>query len=172
MTASSPASDISAGNSSWRGDMLRALAIFALAALLGFSINALRRKPVPVVSNRGPGAVPEKSDRATVEQLKQWLSGGSTVLLDVRKEDVFRSAHPLGAVNLPADDFMRYYGSVAALLAAAERVVLLCESDQCPLADRVAARLKSLEHRAVWVLDGGWQKYQQSGLPVAREVRP
>jgi 3-mercaptopyruvate sulfurtransferase SseA len=155
---------------SWRSDLLRAAAIFAAAAVLGFSTNALRQKPVPVASSTGPGAMPEKAERVTVAELQQWRLAGSMVLLDVRKEESFRKARPLDAINLPANDFTRYYGALAPRLAAAERIVIMCESENCPLSDRVAARLKVLEHKHVYVLEGGWQKYLEANLPYVQGV--
>jgi rhodanese-related sulfurtransferase len=161
-------------HTNWRTDLLRAGGIVAISVVLGFSVNALRAKPVPVTSSTGPGAMPEKTDRINVSDLQQLLVGGGSgvVLVDVRKEEHYREAHPLGAVSLPADDFTRHYGEIVAILSTARKIVILCESENCPLSDRVAARLKVLEHQNVTVLEGGWQKYQEASLPIVREAHP
>ncbi len=156
---------------SLRRDLARLLAVVAASSALGFATNALSAKPVPVFSSRGPGAWPERAPRVAADGLRSALAaGGRPLLLDVRSAEAFRSGRAEGSVNAPYDRFIDEYGGpdLAPLLRAAPWVVVLCENESCPSADRVARLLAELGHPNVGVFQGGWEAYRAAGLPEAR----
>jgi len=153
----------------WRTECLRAAAVVAVSALLGLAVNLLSSRPVPLLASDGPGALPERAERIAAAALQELLASQKAVLLlDVRRETVFAAAHPTGAVSAPSDGFEAHYQrlDLSNRLLAFEEIVLVCESDDCPSADRVAKFLKELQHTHVRVLYGGWNAYVQTGLPV------
>jgi len=155
--------------SSWRREIQRVLAIAAAASILGLITNALNEKPVPLFVRDGPGAPPERARRMSAVSLKAALSDGRVILiLDVRGEDAFAAGHPQFALNAPATNFIDHYAklNLSTLLLAAEDIVLLCESDQCPSADRAAKQLAELGHKNTHVLQDGWTAYRAAGLPL------
>lgn len=157
----------------WRVECLRALAILAAAALLALATNAFSDKPVPLLAPDGPGAPPERAPRISIDALKSALaSQRALLLLDVRRPEIYAAAHPAGAKNAPAEEFLEAYTrlNLSTLLRAAEDVVLLCDSAQCPAADRVAKTLRTFKHDNVRVLQDGWVVYENSGLPVEKGV--
>jgi rhodanese-related sulfurtransferase len=152
---------------SWARECGRSAAIMALAAVLGLGTNFLSGKPVPLLAANGPGALPERAERVNIAALKELLNGPRVVLfVDVRRADPFKASHAVGSLNAPSDEFATYYQELdlSSKLQAAEDVVLICESDDCPSADRVAKFLKDLQHTNVRVLYGGWTVYAQAGL--------
>ena len=156
---------------SWRADLLRAVAIAAVAVVLGLVTNALNEKPVPVLAHDGPGAPPEKAPRISPEKLASALNAGrAVIILDVRNAEPFRGGHPAEALNLPYASFAEHYQqlNLSTRLRAAEQIVLLCESERCPSADRAAKLLAQLGHTGIVVLHGGWEAYRAAGLPVER----
>ncbi|MCY3022173.1 MAG: rhodanese-like domain-containing protein [Planctomycetota bacterium] len=157
--------------STWRAECLRALAVLAFAGALGLVVNRLIDKPVPLLSANGPGALPERATRISLPAFTTLLSSQKALLLlDVRTPAAFNREHAPGALNAPSDNFAAHYQelSLSAILQAAEEVVLLCESDDCPSADRVARFLRDLKHENVRVFEGGWGAYVKAGLQVER----
>jgi rhodanese-related sulfurtransferase len=151
----------------WKRDLGRVMVILAAASAIGLATNALALRPVPILDGKGPGAWPERERRMTVQELERgWRRGRALLLLDVRAEDAFEHGHPRHALHAPATDFARHYSrlGLSSVLKAAEGVVVMCGSDACPQADRVAKELRELGHPALWVLQGGWEAYQLSGL--------
>ena len=155
----------------WSSTCIQALGILIASAILGLAVNALSDKPVPLFDKKGPGAPPERATRMSVSNLKEALDAKKAILLlDVRHPDKFQTAHPTGAKNAPAEEFLEYYSklNLANLLRAAEEVIVLCDSEQCPSADRVAKTLRTFKHENVNVLQDGWNAYQSSGLPIEK----
>ncbi len=153
----------------WRRDILRAALIVAGSAALSLSVNALSARPVPLLAGDGPGALPERAPRVGVVELQALLSSGEfVVLLDVRGAEPFASGRPAGALNAPAAEFLQHYPALNLRLKAAAQVVVLCESEECPSADRVAKLLAELGHGNVRVLDGGFKAYSAAGLPLEK----
>lgn len=154
----------------WKCELRRVLVIVAGASLIGLAGNALSGRPVPLLSADGPGAWPQRAARITIPELRDALAGHKAVLiLDVRGDGPFRAGHPEAAVHAPYESFIDGYNrrGLAARLRAAEIVVVLCESDECPSADRAAKLLDDLGHAGARVLQGGWAAYRASGLAVA-----
>ena len=161
-------------NVSWRGECLRSVAVVAVSAAVALGLNCLTAKPVPLLASDGPGSLPERALRINVEDLRTLLASGRAVLLlDVRRDEPFQAGHAVGALPAPADDFAAHYQNLnlSTRLLAAEDIILVCESDDCPSADRVAKFLKDLQHANVRVIYGGWQAYAQAGLPVEAAAR-
>jgi thiosulfate/3-mercaptopyruvate sulfurtransferase len=155
-----------------RRDIARLAAIVAASTALALATNALSARPVPILSARGPGAWPEREPRVTAEALRSALaSGRPPLLLDARSEEAFRLSRPAGAVHVPYERLAGAYGALAQTLREASSVVVLCENESCPSADRAARLLAELGHANVAVLHGGWEAYRAAGLPV-REGAP
>jgi 3-mercaptopyruvate sulfurtransferase SseA len=149
--------------------MLRALGVVAVSAALALVTNAFCPRPVPLLAADGPGALPERALRISADDFRELLAARkASFLLDVRTAMSFRTAHAPDAVNAPADAFLQHYQELGlqSKLTAAEEIVLICEADDCPSADRVAKLLKEVGHPNIRVLYGGWSAYVKGGFPV------
>ena len=149
----------------WQMELKRVLAILVLATLLALLTNAVSSRPIPLLASDGPGAWPERERRISISDLREALVGNSPpLLLDLRDARAFKIDHPAAAVHAPADEFQANYMHFSSMLQAAPRIVLMCESEDCPLADRVARFLRDLKVNNVSVLEGGWEAYKRSNL--------
>lgn len=148
-------------------DFVRALGILALAAVLGLVVNTQKKHPVPVLDAAGPGALPDRAPRIAASELKG-MSRTTAMLIDIREDDVVSKGRPKGSFHVPMSRFVETLTGqdLFPRMNAAEVVVLVCESADCPLADRAYKLLEPLNLKNLRVLDGGWESYEKQGLPV------
>jgi molybdopterin/thiamine biosynthesis adenylyltransferase/rhodanese-related sulfurtransferase len=107
--------------------------------------------------------VPEEGPNDLVRRLE---SGQPPVVIDVRDPDEYRDGHIEGATNISRGFLEFRVGTVAA--DQTTPIVLYCQTG---LRSMLAARsLKELGYQNVINLQGGYQKWAQSGLPTVREV--
>lgn len=153
----------------WKTECLRAAGVVAASAALALAVNFRSPNPVPLLAADGPGALPERARRIGAAELRELLAARRAVLfLDVRRDEPFKAGHAPGALHAATEEFAVHYQDLdlATKLLAAEEVVLICEADECPSADRVAKFLKELQHTNVRVYHGGWTAYVQAGFPL------
>ena len=100
-------------------------------------------------------------------ELKKRLDAGEpVVVVDVRDPDEYRDGHIEGSANISRGFLEFRIGTVAS--EPSTPIVLYCQTG---LRSVLAARqLKELGYEHVVNLQGGYQKWVQSGLPVVREV--
>jgi molybdopterin/thiamine biosynthesis adenylyltransferase/rhodanese-related sulfurtransferase len=101
------------------------------------------------------------------EQVKQRLDAGEPIaLIDVRDPDEYRDGHIEDAANISRGFLEFRIGSAAT--DPKTPIVLYCQSG---LRSMLAAKaLTDLGYENVTNLQGGYQKWAQSGLPVAKDV--
>jgi adenylyltransferase/sulfurtransferase len=108
-------------------------------------------------------AVPEEGPDQLQRRLK---SGGPLAVIDVRDPDEFRDGHIEGSTNI-SRGFLEFRVG-GAVPDQTTPVVLYCQTG---LRSVLAAKaLKELGYQQVINLQGGYQKWVQSGLPTVREV--
>jgi rhodanese-related sulfurtransferase len=155
----------------WKRDLGRSVAILAMSSGLGLAANGLSARPVPLLKADGPGAWRDRAPRMTGHELRTaWEGNRAILLLDVRSREAFDRGHASRALHAPAQDFLAHYErlGLAYALKAAEGIVVVCDSEDCHAADRVAMLLMDLGHRPTWVLQGGWDAGRREGLGDAR----
>jgi sulfur-carrier protein adenylyltransferase/sulfurtransferase len=107
--------------------------------------------------------VPEEGPLDVQRRLE---AGGQTVLIDVRDPDEYRDGYIEPATNVSRGFLEFRVGSVAG--DTETPIVLYCQSG---LRSMLAAKaLKDLGYRNVVSLQGGYQKWVQSGLPVVKDL--
>ena len=103
--------------------------------------------------------VPEEGP---TELAKRLSAGEKVVVIDVRDPDEFRDGHLEAATNVSRGFLEFRVGSVVS--DPSTPVVLYCQTG---LRSMLAAKaLKDLGYTSVVNLQGGYQKWVQSGLPV------
>src|SRR5215475_2814316 len=108
-------------------------------------------------------AVPEEGPADLARRLK---SGEPVVVIDVRDPDEYRDGHIEAATNI-SRGFLEFRIGTA-VTDPATPVVLYCQTG---LRSMLAAKaLKDLGYTTVVNLQGGYQKWAQSGLPAVRDV--
>ena len=107
--------------------------------------------------------VPEEGPEQLQRRLK---SGEQVVVIDVRDPDEYRDGHLEAATNI-SRGFLEFRVGTA-VTNPSTPVVLYCQTG---LRSVLAAKaLKELGYATVINLQGGYQKWVQSGFPVVREV--
>lgn len=99
----------------------------------------------------------------TIDELKNVLATGNTVLVDARYSVDFNAGHLDGAINIEptatVDDVARILGKTE----RGTRIVVYCQSVACPYAARVFRLLREADYRNVAVFPGGWREWMQTG---------
>src|SRR5438552_10612982 len=107
--------------------------------------------------------VPEEGPAEVQNRLK---SGDPVVVIDVRDPDEYRDGHIEAASNI-SRGFLEFRIGTA-VSDQTTPVVLYCQTGLRSLLASKA--LKELGYQNVINLQGGYQKWSQSGLPVVKEV--
>jgi rhodanese-related sulfurtransferase len=96
------------------------------------------------------------------DELAARLRRGELVVLDVRPEPEFRSAHIAGARSIPVAELRRRLRD----LPKDAEVVAYCRGPYCAYADEAVRELHRRGYRARR-LEDGFPEWRQAGLPVA-----
>lgn len=143
---------------SWESIRKRPLGIEILGLLLVTAVLAagwywrLPNHPTPGATR--PGEV-------TVEQTLAW--GNKVLWLDARTLAHYQEEHIPGALPLNEDHWDEQLSAVIAAYDPNHYIVIYCATTQCSQSHEVAARLeKETPIRPVYVLAGGWERWQQS----------
>jgi len=102
-------------------------------------------------------------DAVNSVQAVQMINQRHAVVIDVRPAEQFATGHITQARNVPIDEIEQK----AASLPKNKPLVVVCDMGR--LAGRAAAKLKSLGHEEVAVLEGGLRAWTQGGLPLTQK---
>src|SRR5256885_11785090 len=120
-------------------------------------------KPLKEMLAEARQVVPEEGP---AEVHRRLASGERVVVIDVRDPDEYRDGHLEAATNI-SRGFLEFRVGTA-VTDPSTPIVLYCQTG---LRSVLAAKaLKELGYATVINLQGGYQKWVQSGLPVVREV--
>lgn len=129
--------------------MARVFALALVAAAMMFSV--------------GCSGEPRVSDADVIqlshENLLGYLADGKSVLLDVRKPEIYQAGHIPGAINIFAPELRRR----DARLDAAKRIIVYAGGWTDPLSINGAKRLIALGYNNVHEYKGGAELWKDSG---------
>ena len=167
------------------GDCLLLLLLAGIAVGLGLGGNPLRAHPLPLVydskADRLQQSVshfdaspvsplhtpPERIDLARFHDLQ---TTKQAIILDARPPLFFRAGHVPGAKPLARESFEPDYDRQRAFLESHRQasLVVYCSGGECVDSRLVAAALQKLGYAHVLIFEGGWEEWQQAGLPEER----
>ncbi len=105
-------------------------------------------------------------DTLTQAELRERMSAGDVVVLDVRPEPEFQSGHIAGAVSVPLKDLAARLRN----LPDDRQVVAYCRGPYCVFANEAVQMLR-LEGIPATRLEGGYPEWAAAGLPVEAAPR-
>lgn len=170
----------------WKGmakDSLQTFVLVTAGFAVGFIINQLRNKSLPLIyesrelptekamahstaTKLRPNDVllPEK---VTAEQLQQFIKDNRGFVFDARSETLYRLGHIPGAFCLPREDFENAYKRFQTELERnrSQPLIVYCSNEFCENAMLVQKSLQKLGYSNVAVFAGGWWEWQEKGLP-------
>ncbi len=89
------------------------------------------------------------------------------MFIDARPEEVYRSGHIQGAINLPPDSIEESLPDVTAQIQPDSLIITYCDGESCTLSKDAAQQLSGKGYSYVRVLVNGWSAWQDAGLPTA-----
>jgi rhodanese-related sulfurtransferase len=155
----------------------QALVIFAAAAVLGLSTNALNPRGIALSMTRPAGKAVADSllARSAADgpllidrrQLKTLLSAGNTILIDARTPDEFAEGHLPDAINIPFELLGEYVERMEALPRQA-RLVCYCDGPPCDKGEMLARELFGKGFAGAAFYNDGLGDWKAAGEEVER----
>jgi len=146
----------------------KTLLLSAIGMGIGFTINSMSEKPLPLV--RVPAsATAEQWTVLDTQTVQRHLEAGTAIFIDAREPKEFKVGHIPGALNLPAEQFGEYFEKLGSGLPKEEApLIVYCQGGVCDESHRVLEHLKTLEFKNLYLFTGGWQEWQKNNLPVEK----
>jgi len=152
--------------------------LFALAAALGLTANALNPRGIPLIghyaaSDSGTDSVivppsAEAGDPPFISLKEAYgkFNDPGTIFLDAREPEDYQAAHIRGAINLPFEQIDQYWPDVEPQLPKAGPIVIYCSGAECESSLHEGRFLKSQGYENLFVFFGGWAEWANHGFPV------
>jgi 3-mercaptopyruvate sulfurtransferase SseA len=171
---------------------LKAVFIFILSIVIGMTYNALSGKGIALVGTWSskmisdsllvPPSYVEGIDPQAIslDDAMMYFQSKEAIFVDARYKDEFDYGHIKGAINLPFEEFEKYYGSVKDTVRQAHRpeqsrrklpldrtLIIYCSGTDCEASLFLARLLRNFGYRNLKVFFGGWEQWQKANLPTA-----
>jgi len=145
--------------------------LILLAATVALLINHLRpdslailRPPTPGNSSKGnPGGT---GLSISLEEARRLFVEKRAVFLDARSPKAFEKGRLEAARNLPLGAAEQSAFDVLADVPQDTVLITYCDGEKCILAERLAAALVDMGFQNVRILDNGYTRWVESGLPT------
>ncbi len=155
----------------WQGVL-----IILIAAALSLAVNHFRRGGLPLVGDWSSRAGSSGLETAggwgdnviSIEEARALFLTNGAVFIDARPEEVYRSGHIKGALNLPPDSLEDLLPVVAAHIPPDSLIITYCDGENCTLGKEAALQLSAKGYSHVEVLVNGWSVWQDAGLPTEK----
>ena len=108
-------------------------------------------------------ARPGGMERLTVDEFRQRLEAGDTIVIDVRPADEYARGHLPGAISMPLDELREHIDE----LPADADIVAYCEGPYCFASAHAVTRFAEAG-REIQRIDGGLARWVRSGGDLTR----
>jgi rhodanese-related sulfurtransferase len=149
---------------------IKAFLIVIIGSLIGLGMNFVSSSPIPWIYEP-PRQIELSGVKVTLVDERQagdYFSDASTVFVDTRSEEDFRSGRVKGALHIHSEKMERQYPMVAALMPEDSRIVLYCHGPECDMAEKVASFLAQLGYENMMVMTSGYPAWEEAGYPVEK----
>lgn len=136
-----------------------------------------RAAPTPIataVASDGflsPDDIPEAVSYRIIDvtEAYQKFMDNSATFVDSRLKEEHDEGHIPGSVCLPSEQFDIYYPEVQHLLPLERPLVVYCIGSDCDLSAELCHFLMSMGHRNLYLYEGGYPEWVESGLPQSSD---
>lgn len=156
----------------------------SIGTLPAASVIANTTNPVPNItpSVAAPSAKPEAEAHLVHDYQSINLDGveaaladpryeqGLIVFVDARADEPFEAGHIPGALQCDHYQLDKYINAVMNKARVAEQVIVYCNGGQCEDSIFMCQNLmeRGLDYKAIYLYEGGWKEWEQSGNPIAK----
>lgn len=159
---------------------LKSIIIFlTISLILSFSYNYFSPSGIAVIGNwdRTQGVVSANTKTSVVKRdreinkltdMKKIVEDNSTLVIDVRLEEIFRKGHIPGARSIPLFEFDEFIGDFYETILMEENIVVYCSGRECTDSHTFATKLSEIGYENVRVFAGGFIEWEQEGYLVEK----
>ncbi len=148
--------------------------VTVVALAVGIAANAISTKPISLVYKPPAEKLSEAVSRGettlgmvTTEIAQEMASRPDVIVLDARPFDFYELGHIPGAKNLSREEFDKDFAALEAELRLPGKTLLVyCSDSGCEDSEKVAKRLEELGFPKVSLYVGGFQEWEDAGLPT------
>ncbi|MFH1146558.1 MAG: rhodanese-like domain-containing protein [Pseudomonadota bacterium] len=160
-----------------RNPAFEAFTIVAVASILAFGSNYLRRDGIALIETDWTAKMAAKKETAglPVLSLKEALAAfkrQGTVFIDARSPGFYRMEHIAGAISVPQSKFDEVFPRMRQRLPADDRIIVYCSGAACEDSTKIAQRMIFEGFDQVRIFTGGMDEWKKAGLPVEQEGEP
>ncbi len=162
---------------------LKAAFIVLLSVILGIAYNSFSGNGIALVGSWSskmisdsllvPLSYVEGADpRAlSLDDAMMYFQSKEAVFVDARYKEDYKYGHIKGALNLPFEEFDKYYDSLKDKLPPDKILITYCGGTECEESLFLARILRSLGYKNenIRVFFGGWEQWQKANLPISKE---
>jgi rhodanese-related sulfurtransferase len=143
------------------------------AAVVGLGINLIhphripyvKTPPPPVVTTDDPKEAPPKVQEIDVATAKDLWDLGEYLFVDSRTAVQFSRGHIAKSVDLPWDEYDKYFPALRKTLKSKPGIIVYCAGEECDLSHALARQLYKEGFKDIFVFFGGWEEWQRAGYP-------
>ena len=163
----------------WLGLVVKAFALTAIGALLGFGVNAVRARGLPVVARSFDYQI--TCEEATVASANRTLAPAEAAklraakdvaVIDIRGAAAYAAGHVAGAQSLPVSSLLPTDPAKLAALKGYRLVIVYDEGEELGRAEEFAGELKTAGVKDVRFLGGGHKAWAAASQPVTKGPTP
>ena len=159
------------------------VAVMIVATLIGIAVNAARPDGVALIQQGeavatvqhgevdSTSAAAPREGVVTIEEMKQIVDAGGSVIIDARSTTEYEEGHIPGSINIPHDRLPEFMEVLNNEVPTDGRVICYCRSFTCDFSDLLATELKIIGYQDVSVFSGGWDQWKEAGHPVEKGPR-
>lgn len=158
-------------------DFKGCLILLGLSAGLAFGVNAISPSGIALFGqwDKSAGVLMAGSvheDEVHAQEInnplkvRRMIQEGKTVVLDVRRSDIFAQGHLPGALSFPLHAFDGIVGQLRDTVAKDDPVLVYCSGVACVDSHDFAARMIRMGYAQVMVYAGGFTEWQEMEFEV------
>jgi rhodanese-related sulfurtransferase len=157
---------------------IKSLVIILIGSAIGLTYNAVSPSGIALIGNWSPKITSDSlvvpygyeedidPPAISLDYAMMKFQSRKIVFLDARLPEDFKAGHIKGAINLPYEESEEYAPQVLPKLAKEEEIIAYCDGTECESSLLLARELMELGYGNIKVFFGGWQEWQEAGLPV------